>query len=42
MGSYVGPNGRLYKRDRRHAKWMVGAAVLAVAFVAAMLVGVPI
>jgi hypothetical protein len=39
MSSYVGPNGRLYKRDTRRGLW-VGLTVLSLAIIGMAIVGV--
>ena len=38
MSSYVGPNGRLYKRERANGKW-VAITILAVTFFGLVIVG---
>jgi hypothetical protein len=39
MSSYVGPNGRLYKRDTRRGLW-IGLTVLSLAIIGTTIVGV--
>jgi hypothetical protein len=38
MSSYVGPNGRLYKRERVKGRW-VALTILALVFFALVIVG---
>jgi len=40
MSSYVGPNGRIYKRKRDHRVW-VALTILSVLIIAAVLAGFP-
>jgi hypothetical protein len=40
MSSYVGPNGRLYKRKRSHGKW-VACTVVSVIVIASAILGLP-
>jgi hypothetical protein len=41
MSSYVGPNGRIYRRERSLGKW-IAIAIISVIAIAAAIFGLPI
>ena len=40
MSSYVGPNGRLYKRERSHGKW-IALTIISISVIGSAILGLP-